>query len=72
VPRILSIAHDPVSDTTTLLLATEIGINYAVEASPDLSTWTTIADFTAIESSQTVSEQGVTASQRFYRLSVVE
>lgn len=72
VPRILSIAHDPVSDTTTLLLATEIGMNYAVEASPDLSTWTTIADFTAIESSQTVSERGVTASQRFYRLSVVE
>lgn len=71
-PEILGMVHDPAAQTTTLTLATQIGVSYSVEASSDLFNWAEIDDFTAAGPSETFVENNVTSAKRFYRFLVVE
>lgn len=71
-PEILNMVYDPVAQTTTLTLATQIGVSYSVQAADDLENWAEIDDFTASAATETFVEPGVTNSRRFYRFLVIE
>ncbi|MEN8871743.1 MAG: hypothetical protein ABF380_12945 [Akkermansiaceae bacterium] len=71
-PEILNIVHDPSTQTTTLTLATQVGVSYSVQGSDNLSNWDEIDDFIATGTSENFVEFGVTAPRRFYRFLIIE
>lgn len=71
-PEITSIVHDPVAQTTTLNMTTQVGVEYSLEGSDNLVNWLELEDFTGTGPTREFVESGVTSPKRFYRLGVVE
>jgi hypothetical protein len=71
-PEISDLVYNPVAQTTTLTLITQVGARYSLQVSENLEDWDELNDFIADRETETYVEGGVITPQRFYRLELLD